>query len=44
MLDRLAELGWLEHCRNDGPYDRGGIQFTALKRAAKLQRLLVGGI
>ena len=36
MLDRLAELGWLEHCRNDGPYDRGGIQFTALKRAAKL--------
>ena len=36
MLDRLAEMGWLEHHRNDGPYDKGGIQFTALKAAAKL--------
>ena len=36
ILDRLAELGWLEHHRNDGPYDQGGIQFTALKRAANL--------
>lgn len=36
MLDRLAEMGWLEHHRNDGPYDSGGIQFTALKSAAKL--------
>lgn len=36
MLDRLAQMGWLEHHRNDGPYDKGGIQFTALKAAAKL--------
>ncbi|MEM6758356.1 MAG: glycosyltransferase family 2 protein [Pseudomonadota bacterium] len=36
MLDRLADLGWLTHIRNDGPYDQGGIQFTAMKRAAKL--------
>jgi len=36
MLDHLATLGWLTHMRNDGPYDQGGIQFTALKRAAKL--------
>ena len=35
MLDRLAELGHLTHLRNDGPYDQGGIQFTALKTAAK---------
>lgn len=35
MLDRLAELGHLTHQRNDGPYDKGGIQFTALKAAAK---------
>lgn len=33
MLDRLAELGQLAHVRNDGPYDKGGIQFTALKAA-----------
>ena len=37
MLDRLAELGWLEHHRNDGPYDKGGIQFTALKAASGLE-------
>ncbi|MEL7163871.1 MAG: glycosyltransferase family 2 protein [Pseudomonadota bacterium] len=36
MLDRLADLGWLTHIRNDGPHDKGGIQFTAMKRAAKL--------
>lgn len=36
MLDRLAELGHVTHLRNDGPYDKGGIQFTALKRADKL--------
>lgn len=36
MLDRLAELGWLTHIRNDGPYDKRGIQFTALKTAEKL--------
>ncbi len=36
MLDRLAETGVLTHVRNDGPYDKGGIQFTALKQAEKL--------
>ena len=35
ILDRLAELGHLTHIRNDGPFDKGGIQFTALKAAAK---------
>lgn len=35
MLDRLAALGHLTHIRNEGPYDKGGIQFTALKAAAK---------
>lgn len=33
MLDRLAELGHLSHVRNDGPYGKGGIQFTAMKLA-----------
>ncbi len=37
MLDRLQELGWLTHIRNDGPYDQRGIQFTALKTAQKLE-------
>lgn len=37
MLDRLAEMGWLTHCRNDGPYDKRGIQFTALKQAERLE-------
>lgn len=37
MLDRLVELGWLTHVRNDGPHDKGGIQFTALKRADKMK-------
>jgi hypothetical protein len=36
MLDRLAELGWLTHLRNDGPHDRRGIQFSALNRVEKL--------
>lgn len=36
MLDRLADMGLLTHVRNDGPYDKGGIQFTALKQAEKL--------
>ena len=35
ILDRLQDLGWLTHIRNDGPYEKGGIQFTALKSAAK---------
>ncbi|MEO0939692.1 MAG: glycosyltransferase family 2 protein [Pseudomonadota bacterium] len=36
LLDELAAQGVLTHVRNDGPYDQGGIQFTALKRAAKM--------
>ena len=39
MLDRLAALGHLTHIRNDGPYDKGGIQFTALKAAAKTEQV-----
>lgn len=39
MLDRLAEMGLLSHIRNDGPYDKGGIQFTALKAAAKMRQV-----
>ena len=35
LLDRLQDLGHLTHVRNDGPYDKGGIQFTALKAASK---------
>lgn len=35
MLDRLAKMGWLSHAPNPGPYDKGGIQFTALKAAAQ---------
>ena len=36
MLDRLDAMGQIKHVRNDGPYDKGGIQFTALKTADKL--------
>ncbi|KIN64748.1 Glycosyl transferase, group 2 family protein [Sulfitobacter noctilucicola] len=39
MLDRLAEMGLLTHVRNEGPYEKGGIQFTALKAAAKMQQV-----
>ncbi|WP_299148484.1 glycosyltransferase family 2 protein [uncultured Tateyamaria sp.] len=39
ILDRLDTMGWLKHVRNDGPYDKGGIQFTALKHAAKMGRV-----
>jgi len=35
MLDHLAKVGWLTHIRNNGPYDKRGIQFTALKSAEK---------
>lgn len=35
ILDRLDKIGLVTHIRNDGPYDKGGIQFTALKQAAK---------
>lgn len=37
MLDRLDKMGQITHIRNDGPYDKGGIQFTALKQADKLK-------
>ncbi|MGI3168122.1 glycosyltransferase family 2 protein [Pseudooceanicola sp. C21-150M6] len=36
MLDQLQEMGLVTHIRNDGPYDQGGIQFTALKMADKM--------
>lgn len=32
MLDRLAQLGWLTHMRNDGPMDKGP-QWSLLKAA-----------
>ena len=35
LLDRLEEMGLITHVRNDGPYDKSGIQFTALKTADK---------
>ncbi|PCJ04973.1 MAG: glycosyl transferase family 2 [Rhodobacteraceae bacterium] len=35
MLDHLQAAGQLTHVRNDGPYDKRGIQFTALKSADK---------
>ncbi|KEJ89473.1 glycosyltransferase family 2 protein [Sulfitobacter donghicola] len=35
MLDQLEKMGLVTHVRNEGPYDNGGIQFTALKTAAK---------
>ncbi len=37
LLDRLATLGYVTHIRNDGPYDKGGIQFTGLKLADKAE-------
>ena len=36
LLDRLDAMGVLTHVRNDGPYDQGGIQFTALKAADRM--------
>lgn len=39
MLDRLAQMGLLTHVRNSGPYDKGGIQFTALKAAANMAQV-----
>ncbi|WGV16653.1 glycosyltransferase family 2 protein [Fuscovulum ytuae] len=33
MLDRLAQMGWLTHIRNDGPHEKGP-QWHALKTAA----------
>lgn len=37
VLDRLAELGAVTHIRNDGPHDKGGIQFTGLKLADRCE-------
>lgn len=37
ILDRLSERGHVTHIRNDGPYDKGGIQFTGLKLAEKTE-------
>lgn len=37
ILNRLDKMGHITHIRNDGPYDKGGIQFTALKQADKLK-------
>jgi hypothetical protein len=34
MLDRLAQMGWLTHVRNDGPHDEGP-QWAMLKSADK---------
>jgi hypothetical protein len=34
MLDRLADMGWLTHIRNDGPHDEGA-HWSALKVADK---------
>lgn len=39
ILDRLDQMGLVTHIRNDGPYDKGGIQFTALKTATKHKRV-----
>jgi hypothetical protein len=33
MLDHLQDKGLLTHVQNEGPYDKRGIQFTALNRA-----------
>lgn len=35
MLDRLAQMGELVHLPNPPPYDKAGIQFSALKAAAE---------
>ncbi len=37
MLDHLAGLGQLTHIRNEGPYEKRGIQFTALRLANDLE-------
>lgn len=36
MLAHLQQMGLLTHVRNEGPYEKQGIQFTALKIASKL--------
>ena len=37
MLDRLAQAGLVTHIRNEGPHDKGGIQFSRLKLADRAQ-------
>lgn len=37
IADRLEALGGVTHIRNDGPYDKGGIQFAGLKLAGKVK-------
>ena len=37
LLDRLEVLGHVTHIRNDGPHDKGGIQFSGLKRADRTE-------
>lgn len=39
ILDHCAELGWLTHIPNPGPYGKRGIQFTALNQAAKIDKV-----
>lgn len=39
LLDRLDDMGLLTHVRNDGPYDQGGVQFTAYKLAEQMEIL-----
>lgn len=39
ILDRLDQMGHVTHIRNDGPYDNGGIQFTAMKLADKTKQV-----
>lgn len=39
MLDRLEAMGLVTHIRNDGPYGRGGIQFTGYKLAQAHPRM-----
>ena len=36
MLDQMQILGYVLHVENQGPYDKGGVQFTAMKRADRL--------
>ncbi|WP_254693097.1 glycosyltransferase family 2 protein [Sulfitobacter sp. SK011] len=39
ILDRLDAMGGLTHVRNNGPFDKAGIQFTALKSAANMDQV-----
>ena len=37
MLDRMDAMGLVTHVRNEGPFDKSGIQFSALNNAAKME-------